>query len=294
MAAGIRRRVLEHTLRNNGGYLSQACSAAEIFAVLYQKILRLGPLDAPLHPRPFPGTPSAGNEQYVIGNEFHGPITPEFDRFILSPTHYSLVLYTALIEARRLAEDGLLSFNRDGSSVEMIGAEHSPGMEVMTGSLGQGLSQAVGMALGRKLKGAPGRVVVLMSDGEFQIGMTWEAMQFMAYHQLDNMLIYIDANKQQCDGLVQSVMSIEPLAARIRAFGGQVRVVDGHDIAALAKAGAGKPHGKPRVVIANTDPCRGVELLRQNAPKLHYLRFKSAEERGAYQTILTGWNREDA
>jgi transketolase len=159
MSAGIRRRVLEHTLRNDGGYLSQACSAAEIFAVLYHRILHLAPVAAPLQPRPFPGTPSAGNDQYVIGNEFHGPIAPEYDRFILSPTHYSLVLYTALIEAGRMAEDGLLAFNRDGSSVEMIGAEHSPGMEVMTGSLGQGLSQAVGMALGRKLNNAPGRVV---------------------------------------------------------------------------------------------------------------------------------------
>jgi len=290
MADDIRRRVLEHTLRNDGGYLSQACSSAEIFAVLYTRILHLGAVDAPLLPHAFPGTPSAGNTQYIIGNYFHGPVTPEYDRFILSPTHYSLVLYTALISAGRMAEDGLLEFNKDGSSVEMIGAEHSPGMEVMTGSLGQGLGQAVGMALGRKLKGAPGRVIVFMSDGEFQIGMTWEAIQFMSYYRLDNLLIYIDANRQQCDGLVSSVMNIEPLEQRIAAFGGEVSIVDGHDLAALDACGAGTPNGKPRFIIANTDPCRGVELLRRNAPRLHYLRFKSAAEKEAYQEVLASWN----
>ncbi len=286
MASGIRRRVLEHTLRNDGGYLSQACSSAEIFAVLYQKLLNLGNVSEPLHPRPFPGTPSSVNAEYFIGNEFNGPIIPEFDRFILSPTHYSLVLYTALIESGRMADDGLLSFNKDGSSVEMIGAEHSPGMEVMTGSLGQGLSQAVGMALGRKLKGESGRIIVFMSDGEFQIGMTWEAIQFMSYYKLDNMLIYIDCNRQQCDGLVENVMNIEPLANRIKAFGGQVKVVDGHDIPALAKAGTGKQYNKPRFVIAYTDPCRGVEQLRKNSPKLHYLRFTSADEKNGYHAKL--------
>lgn len=289
MAAGIRRRVLEHTLRNDGGYLSQACSSAEILAVLYGKVLRLGALAQPLAPRPFPGVPSAANSGYAVGSEFHGPTRDDLDRFILSPTHYSLVLYTALIEAGRLTPEGLLDFNRDGSSVEMIGAEHSPGMEVMTGSLGQGLSQAVGMALGRRLKGATGRVVVMMSDGEFQIGMTWEAFQFMAHHRLDNVLVMVDANQQQCDGLVSSVMTIEPLEQRLRAFGARVRVVDGHDVGALARAAAPRGDGKPLVVIARTDPCRGIELLRQNAPKLHYLRFKTAQEKQAYEDFYRTW-----
>lgn len=289
MADGIRRRVLEHTLRNDGGYLSQACSSAEILAVLYKKVLRIGAVESPIAPRPFPGTPSPDNDKYLIGNDFHGGVTDDTDRFILSPTHYSLVLYSALIEAGRMTADGLLSFNLDGSSVEMIGAEHSPGMEVMTGSLGQGLSQAVGMALGRKLKGATGRVVVMMSDGEFQIGMTWEAIQFMSHHRLDNMLVYVDVNQQQCDGPVSSVMAVESIAGRIKAFGGRAFDVDGHYVEALARPAGLRPNGKPVFVIAHTDPCHGIELLRRNAPKLHYLRFKSAAEKQTYQQLLSAW-----
>jgi len=294
MAAGIRRRTLEHALRNNGGYMSQACSSAEIFAALYKKIMNLGKPSAPLKPLPFAGTPSSQNKNYLLGTRFNGEPSAERDRFILSPTHYSLPLYAALIEDGRMTEDGLLDFNKDGSSVEMIGAEHSPGMEVMTGSLGQGLSQGAGMALGRKLKGSKGRIVVFMSDGEFQIGMTWEAIQFMSYRRLDNMLIIIDANGQQCDGTVKSVMEIEPLNKRIAAFGGGVTVVNGHDVEALVKAAKRRADGKPRFVIALTDPCRGAEPLRGNAPKLHYLRFKSEEEKKAYQTLLDSWNREAA
>lgn len=292
MADGIRRRVLEHTLRNDGGYLSQACSAAEVLAALYTKVLNIPRAAAPIAPRPFAGTPSARNSGYTLGNDFNGGVSDDTDRFILSPTHYSLVLYTALIEAGRMKADGLLSFNKDGSSVEMIGAEHSPGMEVMTGSLGQGLSQAVGMALGRKLKGAKGRIVLLMSDGEFQIGQTWEAIQFMAHHRLGNMLIYIDANGQQCDGLITSVMTIEPLLARIRAFGCQARSVDGHDLDSLVRSAARRRNDAPLFVIARTDPCRGVDLLRRNAPKLHYLRFKSLEEKRLYEALLADWPKE--
>jgi transketolase len=291
MASGIRRRVLEHTLRNNGGYLSQACSAAEIFAALYCRIMHLGSVDRPLTPRPFPGVPSAINPGPFNGSLFNGPSSPDSDRFILSPTHYSLVLYAALIEAGRMTENGLDEFNKDGSSVEMIGAEHSPGMEVMTGSLGQGLSQGVGIALGRKLKKASGRVIVFMSDGEYQIGMTWEAIQFMSHYKLDNMIVIIDANRQQCDGTVESVMSIQPLDKRIEAFGGKVCSVDGHDVEALAGSAESTPDGRPIFIIASTDPCRGIGTLRANAPKLHYLRFKSAEEKEMYERLReTQWN----
>lgn len=286
IADGIRRRVLEHTIRNDGGYLSQACSCAEILASLYGHIMKLGPLSEPLTPRPFPGVPAADNHGYFLGHEFNGPRGPAWDRFVLSPTHYSLVLYAALIECGRMRAQGLADFNQDGSSVEMIGAEHSPGMEVMTGSLGQGLSQAIGMALGRRMKKEAGRMWIFMSDGEFQIGMVWEAFQFMHHYRLDNVGIYVDVNRQQCDGAMASVMSVDPLHDRLQAFGATVTTVDGHDIEALLRA-AETPHaGSPLVVLCQTDPCRGVELLRQNAPKLHYLRFKSAQEKALYQKLL--------
>lgn len=281
VAAGIRRRVLEHTIRNNGGYLSQACSSAEILATLYVKVMDLGKIDVPLVPQPFPGVPGPNNQNYFTGAAFNGP-GEHHDRFFLSPAQYALVLYATLIETGRMAEEGLLQFNKDGSSVEMIGAEHSPGMETMTGSLGQGISQAAGIAMARKRKGEKGRVFVFMSDGEFQIGQTWEALQTMSFHMLDNVLIYVDVNGFQCDGKMCNVMDIEPLDKRLESFGCRVFRMNGHDSKLLAEAGSLTPDGRPVVVLCDTDAARGLNVLKARAPKMHYVRFTSQEEKERY------------
>ena len=288
IAAGIRRRVLDHTLRNQGGYLSQACSSAEILGVLYGGAMNLGAVKQPLLPRPFAGVPSATNRDYSYGFHFNGPHGRIYDRFILSPTHYSLPLYAALIEAGRMDPAGLEAFNRDGSSLEMIGAEHSPGMELMTGSLGQGLSQGIGVALARRMKGEPGRIWIFMSDGEFQIGMVWEAFEFMNHHKVDNIKIVVDINGQQCDGAVLSVMRLGGLSEKLTAFGAAVRSVDGHDIEALSLAFAAPHKDQPLVVLASTDPCREISELRLNGGKLHYIRIKNQVEAARYQAILDG------
>ncbi len=284
VAAGIRRRVLEHTIRSNGGYLSQACSSAEILAALYVKIMNLGPVPAPLVPKPFPGVPGPDNPSSFTGAEFNGPKSPGLDRFFLSPAQYALVLYATLIETGRMAEEGLAQFNRDGGVVEMIGAEHSPGMETMTGSLGQGISQAAGVAMARKLRGEKGRVFVFLSDGEFQIGQTWEAVQAIAFHKLDNMALYVDVNGFQCDGKMSDVMNVEPLDKRLTAFGCRVVRLNGHDILALAKAGGLKPDDRPLVVLCDTNACQGLTVLRSRMPKMHYVRFSNEEEKGRYVT----------
>lgn len=286
VAHGIRCRVLEHTLKNNGGYVSQACSSAEILSALYLKIMQLGPVPEPLLPKPFAGVPGPANPAAFRGVEFNGPTGPEFDRFILSPSQYSLVLYAALIELGRMAPQGLEQFNQDGGTVEMIGAEHSPGMELMSGSLGQGLSQAAGVAWARKRKGDSGRVWVFMSDGEFQIGQTWEAVQVLAFHHLDNLGIYVDMNGYQCDGKMTDVMNIEPLDQRLQAFGAQVHKVPGHDLEALARPAYQWQKGQPLVVLAYTHTSQGIEILQANAPKYHYLRFKNEAERQAYAAYL--------
>jgi transketolase len=285
VAAGIRKRVLEHTIRNNGGYLSQACSSAEILATLYVKVMNLGRIDTPLVPKPFPGVPGPHNPDYFTGAAFNGP-GPGHDRFFLSPAQYALVLYAALIETGRMAEEGLLQFNKDGSSVEMIGAEHSPGMETMTGSLGQGISQAAGTAMARKRKGETGRVFLFMSDGEFQIGQTWEALQAMSHHMLDNVIIYVDVNGFQCDGKMCTVMDIEPLDKRLEAFGCRVFRVNGHDIKRLADTVELTPDGRPLVVLCDTDAARGIEVLKARAPKMHYVRFTTDEEKDRYRSAL--------
>jgi transketolase len=281
VAAGIRRRVLDHTIKNNGGYLSQACSSAEILATLYVKVMNLGKVVDPLVPQPFPGVPSPNNPNYFTGAAFNGPGKDQ-DRFFLSPAQYALVLYATLIETGRMAEEGLSQFNKDGSVVEMIGAEHSPGMETMTGSLGQGISQAAGIAMARKRKGEKGRVFIFMSDGEFQIGQTWEALQTMSFHMLDNVIIYVDVNGFQCDGKMCNIMDIEPLDKRLESFGARVFRVNGHAIRRLAEVGSLTPDGRPVVVLADTDPCRGIDVLKARAPKMHYIRFTSKEEKGRY------------
>lgn len=287
VAEAVRRRVLEHTLGNDGGYLSQACSAAELLATLYLRVMRLGPSLGPAQPRPFAGVPGAGSPRAFTGAGYNGPKAPDLDRFIFSPVHYALVLYALLIELGRLGADALEQFNRDGGTVELIGAEHSPGHEVTAGSLAQAISQAGGIALARRLRGDTGRVWVFMSDGELQEGQTWEAFAALAYHRLGNIGVYIDANGQQCDGPMAAVMGVEPIADRLRAFGAEVHEVDGHDPDALAAPAAqGDTRERPLVVVARTDPCRGIELLRGRAPKLHYVRFRDDEERHTYQRLL--------
>lgn len=285
-AKGIRRRVLEHTINNNGGYLSQACSSSEMLSAMYLKIMNFGPVESPIMPPLFTAVPSAHNYSYTTGAMFNGPKAPHLDRFFLSPSQYSLVLYAALIETGRMHEKGLEQFNRDGSTVEMIGAEHSPGMEIMTGSLGHGLSQAGGIAMARRLKRETGRVWVFMSDGEFQIGQTWEAMQTLSFYKLDNIGIYVDVNGYQCDGKMSKVMNIEPLKKRLESFGARVFEVDGHNIDALTAPARLKPAGKPLVVLAYTSPYRGINILKEKAPKFHYIRFKDEKEKKRYKSFL--------
>ena len=282
IAAGIRRRVFEHVLAHDGGYLSQALSAGEIFAALYGSVLRLAPVEGSLLPGLFAGVPGSSGTDYPTGGRFHGPPGPGLDRFLFSPAHYALVLYAALIEAGRLAESALDEFNVDGSTMEMIGAEHSPGVETTTGSLAQALSQACGVALARRMRGEPGRTWVFMSDGEFQEGQTWEALAFASFHRLSGLRAVVDANGQQCDGTVASVGSIEPLVERIRSFGCEAVEVDGHDVGALVSE-LESEIDKPLVVVARTDPARGLPVLARRAPLLHYVRFGSDEERACFR-----------
>jgi transketolase len=286
IATGIRRRVLEQTIRANGGYLSQACSSAELLAMLYTHYMHLGPSLGMCIPAPFHGVPGARNTHHVNGGVYNGAQAPDFDRFILSPTHYAMTLYAALIETDRMDAEGLAMFNADGSSVEMIGGEHSPGLEVTGGSFGQAISQAAGVALARKLRGDTGRVWVFMSDGEFQEGQVWESVTVMAHHRIDNLRVVVDVNNQQVDGRMDDVMNIGSLHAKLEAFGAVAVEVDGHDLEALAEAGETPHVGRPLFILAKTIPYRGIDLLQERYPHLHYVRFRSDAERERYRTLL--------
>lgn len=279
VALGIRRRVFEHTILNNGGYLSQACSAAEQLAWLYNEELVLGAPTLPMIPKPFAGVPSATNPGYHTGAGYNGPAAPGFDRLFIAPAHYALVAYATLIEVGRMAPEGLEMFNQDGSSVEMIGAEHSPGMEVHNGTLGIGLSTGAGLAFGRRRRGEEGRTWVFMSDGEVQEGQTWEAVQAAVHHGIDNLFAIMDVNDQQCDGAMSSVMDVGDISARFRAFGAACVEIDGHDLTAMRDA-VREPHeGRPLIILARTSPYHAMAALKERFPRLHYVRFKSEDER---------------
>jgi transketolase len=281
-------------MRNNGGYLSQACSAAESLATLYTHAMNLGPSVAPPLPLPFAGVPSAQNPDAFTGAGYHGAKHPDRDRFIISPAHYALVIYAALIEVGRMAPAALELFNQDGGSVEMIGAEHSPGMEVTTGSLAQGLSMAIGVAMARKRRGEQGRVWVYASDGELQEGQTWEAFANLHSHRVDNLTVYFDVNSQQCDGAMCDVLQIEPIAEKLRSFGAEVVEIDGHNLDEIAAATARRPQGKAVAILARTSPYEGMDVLRQRFPRLHYVRFKNRQERDELEAAIRAQLYPDA
>ena len=209
-----------------------------------------------------------------------------------------MALYATLVATGRLTADALEDFNRDGSTLEMIGAEHSPGCELTTGSFGQALSQAAGIALARRHRGRSGRVWVMLSDGECQEGQTWEALQFIPFHRIANLGVIVDLNGQQVDGRIADVMAIEPLEEKMAAFGAHVRRIDGHDPAAIAAACDSVGIDRPLVVLAETDPTHGLPSLEARWPRLHYVRLSSEEERAALrsdvESLQVSLDRKDA
>lgn len=276
-ANNIRKHVLRLTIERNGCYLSQACSAAELLATLYLKVLHLSESQAPKLPEKFPGTPSKDNMDYVQGADYHGSLKAPYDRFFISPAHYAAPVYAALIEAGRLAKDSLEMFNRDGYSMEMIGANHTPGFENAAGTLDQAISVAGGTAHARKLRGEDGRIFVMMSDGEMQEGQLWEAIQAAAFYKLDNLVLLVDVNGQQVEGTTSDVMSIEPLVDRFTAFGAKAVKVNGHDIEAIEAAAQQGEKDKPLVILCYTNPTQGISYLNDRRPILHFVRLKEDE-----------------
>lgn len=277
IAHGIRKRVLELTIEKNGCYLSQALSSAETVAALYGGLMKLGESEAPYVAPPFSGTPGENKKDYVTGGAYNGPTGPGYDRLLISPAHYAVVIYAALVEVGRLAPESLQQFNVDGSTVEQIGAEHSPGFELTTGSFGQAISQAGGIAHARKIRNEDGRVFLFMSDGELEEGQTWEGIQAAAHYKLDNLVVYVDVNGQQYDGWTKDVMNIEPINSRIEAFGGTCVTVDGHNIQEVIKASQIATDGKPLFVLCYTNSAQSLPELDYRKPNLHFVRLRDNE-----------------
>lgn len=192
------------------------------------------------------------------------PEWPERDRFVLSKGHAAPVLYAALAEKGYFPKEELMTLRKIGSRLQgHPSMKHLPGVEMSTGSLGQGLSTANGMALAGKLDGRDYRVYVVLGDGELQEGQVWEAAMAAAHYKLDNVVAFVDHNGLQIDGPVREVMSPEPVADKWRAFGWNVEVIDGHNLSEIINAlkAARDVKGKPTAIIANTIKGRGVSFM---------------------------------
>lgn len=283
VARRVRRHGVDIADRHNGGYLGQVCSSAEILATLYVRLLDLG---APVATALTLDGGADGATFPIWGGSYNGRPDPAKDRFILSPAHYATALYATLAETGRLEPRALEAYGEDGSVLEMIGAEYSPGFETTTGSLAQGLSVALGQAIVRRHRGDQGRIWVLLSDGELQEGQTWEALQTAPCFGLRNLTVLLDANGYQVDGPIERAIAIDPLVPKIAAFGWSVAEVDGHDVAAIAAAAESREQDRPRFVICRTDPWHGIpSLLARRPDRLHFIRFRPGEAEAAREDL---------
>ena len=237
----LAKRLRSHALRMisaaKTSHIGSCLSVADILAVLYGSILRVDP---------------------------KRPGWPERDRLIMSKGHAAAILYAAVAEAGFMPTEALAEYARNGG--QLYGhATHwgVPGVEMSSGSLGHGLPVGAGMALTAKRAGANWRVFVVMSDGECDEGSNWEAILFAGHHQLDNLNIVIDYNKIQSLDRVEKTLRLEPLADKLRAFGWEVREVDGHDVHALREAFEALPlaAAKPNAIIAHTVKGKGVSWM---------------------------------
>ena len=220
----------------------------------------------------------------------HDPANPKWedrDRFILSKGHAAPVYYSVLAQSGYTPVEELNTLRRLGSIYQgHPDMRFIPALEASTGSLGQGLSIGLGMALGAKLDGRPTRVYVVLGDGEIQEGQIWEAAMFGAYHKVDNIVAIVDYNRIQLDGFVRDIMEIEPVADKWRSFGWHVIEVDGHSIPAVQAAWdeAANTKGQPTCVVAHTVKGKGVSFMENN-PKYHGVAPTQEELEKALQEI---------
>ncbi len=228
----LRLRAVRMVAPHGFGYLGQVLSSAEMMAVLFDEVFR-----------------------------------PGIDELVVSPGHYIIVAYAAGPELGLLDEESLTSYGHDGSELEAIGTESSPVADITGGSLGQGLSSAVGLALAAQLHhDVERRVFALVSDGELEEGQVWEAAMFAAHRGLDNLIVLLDANDSQVDGPVSSITTLEPIAEKWRSFGWSAYDVDGHDVADLSRAVADATvQSRPAIVIACTSTAHGLACLPEGA-----------------------------
>ena len=261
-ALRLRYDILEMVGVGRAGHLGGSSSCAEIVATLYFHWMNINPKN---------------------------PNDPERDRFLLSKGHAALVQYAALAELGYFPFDELKKVKMLGSMLQgHPDMKSTPGVEANTGSLGQGLSIALGMALGLRLDGKKSRVYVILGDGELAEGQIWEAAMAASHYRVDNLVAIIDKNGIQATGPVEEILDSNPLAPKWSAFGWHVIEIDGHSIDEILKAfeQANSIKGKPTVIIAHTVKGKGFSFAENNAAfhngiltQEQYLAAKSELER---------------
>ena len=258
-AAAIRSEAVKMVAAAKASHIGGALSMADLLAVLYGGILKV---------------------------DCTRPQWPERDRLILSKGHCCTSLYAALALRGFFDVAELATYGKDDSRLMSHISHKVPGVEFSTGSLGHGLPFGCGRALAAKRKGAAWRTFVILGDGEMDEGSNWEALLFAAQHKLDNLMAIIDRNGIQSLGTTQEVMNLEPLAEKIRAFGWEVREIDGHDHASIREATSAfpSPAGKPVCVIARTVKGKGVSFM-ENQLLWHYRSPDSAQLGQALEEI---------
>lgn len=263
-AYNIRRNALLMGEVHGQGYIGQALDIADVLSVAYFHSMN-----------------------YRVDN----PDWEGRDRFLLSNGHYAIALYAALIEAGIVPKEELETYGSDDSRLPMSGmVSYTPGMEMSGGSLGQGLSIAVGRGLGLKRKGSDAFIYTLFSDGELDEGSVWEALMSAAHWKLDNLIGIVDVNNQQADGDSRIVMTFEPLMDKMQAFGWFTQRIDGNEIKAVVQAfDAARSHFEPcpRMIICDTRLGRGVSFLEARE-KNHFIRVDAHEWKLALEALEGG------
>lgn len=240
-ACRVRMGVIESTHAAKAGHPGGSLSSAELFTYLYFKELNVDPSN---------------------------PQDPERDRFVLSKGHSAPGLYAALALRGFFPWDDLKTLRHIDSHLQgHPSMDFTPGVDMSTGSLGQGVSAACGMALAAKLKDSGCRVYTLLGDGEIQEGQVWEAMMFAHHYGLDNLCVVIDNNGLQIDGAVEDVMSPYPIDEKLLAFGFDVSEIDGHDFEQIerALARARQVKGVPSAIVMKTTKGKGVSFMENQA-----------------------------
>ena len=246
-ATKLRLRVVDMIAPSGQGYVQQGLGAADLFTSLYFAEATLDPAN---------------------------PDWPDRDRIFLTTAHNTAILYATLAERGYFATDQLKTYVHDGSPLEINASERMGAVvEATCGSLGQGLSVAVGCAVAAKRQNRASRVYAILGDGEMQEGNVWEAAMFAGSAGLDNLCVIADYNFVQCEGPMDQVMSLDPLMDKMESFGFAVQEVDGNDIGALLAAYdvARETKGKPSFIKANTLMGKGVASLE--GLMFHQLRF---------------------